>query len=236
MLNLLAYSLCFVIFIVVIFFVSLNQKSCFLLFEMYNLQTMDKFELPDLAPPGAGIPWLENIILEYFYYPIKLKQTTWSENLDRLQRETRNIINICEGLSEQEFQTRVLIKRLRGMEDSSRYWSAALVIDHLLISLKGMSYIANELALGHEISVSTGTALVKPKQENVTNKLGMLSMLKESTLNTVAQLQVFDQNHSDRYKVKHPWFGLITAEGWVWTLAQHQALHRRQIQLIAKQL
>ncbi len=203
---------------------------------MYNSQAMDKFQLPTLAPPGAGLPWLENFVLRYFYFPMKLKQTTWNDNLDRLQRETRNIINICEELSEQEFQTRVLVNRLRGMEDSSRFWSVALAIEHLMITISGMTQIASELAQDHKLSVDTNTALVKPKQEDVTNKLTMLTRLREATDKSVTELEAFSQNHSDQYKVKHPWFGPIAAEGWVWTLAQHQALHRRQIQLIVEQL
>ncbi|MCC7460708.1 MAG: DinB family protein [Proteobacteria bacterium] len=197
---------------------------------------MKNFQLPKLAPPGAGLPWLENFILRYLYYPAKLKQTTWSENLDRLQRETRNIINICEQLTEQEFQTRVLVQRLRGMEDSSRYWSAALTIDHLMITLKGMSYAAVELSQGREVTMTVGTADVKPKQEDVTNKATMLLNLKNLTDETVSKLKPFAKEHSLECKAAHPWFGKITADGWVWTLAQHQALHRRQIQMIVKQL
>lgn len=197
---------------------------------------MKDFQLPKLAPPGAGLPWLENFILKYIYYPAKLKQTTWGDNLDKLQRETRNIINICENLSEQEFQTRVLVQRLRGMEDSSRYWSAALTIDHLMITLQGMSYAALELSQGREVKKEVGTADVKPKQEDVTSKAVMLQNLKTLTDEVVAKLKPFTMDHSLEFKAKHPWFGYITADGWVWTLAQHQALHRKQIQLIVKQL
>ncbi|MEZ4845603.1 MAG: hypothetical protein R2877_01105 [Bdellovibrionota bacterium] len=197
---------------------------------------MKDFQLPKLAPPGAGLPWLEKFILRYLYYPAKLKQTTWSGNLDRLHRETRNIINICDELTEQEFQTRILIPRLRGMEDSSRYWSAALTIDHLMITLKGMAHVAFELGCGHHYDQKTGTAEVKPKQEDVTNKATMLHNLKTLTDETIGKLKPLAVDHSLENQADHPWFGFITADGWVWTLAQHQALHRKQIQLIVKRL
>lgn len=197
---------------------------------------MDKFQLPNLQPPGAGIPWMENLILRYVYFPMKLKQSSWGDNLDRMQRETKNIINICDGMSEKNFQTRVLVDRLRGMEDSSRFWSVALTIEHLLITIKGMTHIASELAQGRQLSVSADTASVKPKQENVTNRLAMVADLKLATDASIAELKVFQENHSTQYTVKHPWFGQITSEGWVWVLAQHQALHRKQIQLIASQV
>lgn len=197
---------------------------------------MKNFQLPKLAAPGAGLPWVENFILRHFYFPAKLKQTTWSENLDRLQRETRNIINICEELTEQDFQTRVLVQRLRGMEDSSRYWSAALTIDHLMITMKGMVHIALELSQGRNVEVVAGTKDVKPKQEDVTTKSAMLSNLKIATDEAVTKLKPFQNEPVGDNKAKHPWFGMIDSEGWVWTIAQHQALHRKQIQLIVKQL
>lgn len=197
---------------------------------------MKNFQLPKLAPPGAGLPWIENFILKYIYYPAKLKQTSWNENLDRLQRETHNIINICDVLTEQDFQTRVLVPRLRGMEDSSRYWSAALTVSHLMISLESMASAALELSQGKKLEKRVGTADVKPKQEDVTSKMIMLKNLKELTDQTVNKLKAYEKEHSLEHKAWHPWFGEIEADGWVWTMAQHQALHRKQIQLIVKQL
>ena len=197
---------------------------------------MDQFQLPTLAPPGAGIPWFENFVLRYFYFPKKLKSTTWEKNLDRLQKETQKILLICEGLTEQNFQTRKLIDRLRGMEDSSRFWSPALTIEHLLITLKGMTHIATELAQGKKPSIEVSTASVKPKQEDVTNKPIMLDKLKSLSENCFSQLKTLQSNHSNQFRLEHPWFGPITSEGWVWVLAQHQALHRKQIQMIVAQL
>lgn len=197
---------------------------------------MKNFQLPKLEPPGAGLPWIENWILRYVYYPIKVKQNTWGENLDRLQRETHNIVNICDVLTEQEFQTRVLVPRLRGMEDSSRFWSAALTLSHLMISLESMSFAAFELSQGRKLEKRVGTADVKPKQENVTTKTSMLKNFKELTDETVSKLKPYENEHSLENKAWHPWFGEIEADGWVWTMAQHHALHRKQIQMIVQQL
>jgi hypothetical protein len=197
---------------------------------------MDNFQTPKLAPPGAGLPWLENFVLRYLYYPLKVKQATWGQNLDRLQHETKIIIGICEHLTEREFQTRLLVRRLRGMEDSSRFWSVALTIEHLCITMKGMSYIASEIAQSHSISVVTDTAKVKPKQEDITSKLEMIEKFKKCTNDAMVLLKPHQSQHLDTVKINHPWFGPISAEGWVWVIAQHQALHRKQIQLIVEQL
>lgn len=197
---------------------------------------MDIFQAPKLAPPGAGIPRIEGLFLRYIYFPHKLRQSSWADNLDKLQRETRNILNICEKLTEQEFQTRILVERLKGMEDSSRFWSVALTVQHLMITMKGMSFVAAELAQDRPYTSTVGTADVKPKQEDVKVKAEMLQNFHKQSDEVVNKLKLFQEAHSSQYRADHPWFGQITSEGWVWVLAQHQALHRNQIQLIVEHL
>ncbi len=193
-------------------------------------------EYPKLDLPGAGLPWLESLFLRYVYYPSRLHKTSWQQNLERLRTETQKISKICDSIDEQQFQTRILIPRLRGMEDSSRFWSVGLAIQHLLITIEGMSHIAEELAKSHTISIEVDIAKVKPRQEDVTNKNDMLKKLQLATETTVQKLLPYHETPSRNYKQYHPWFGRITAEGWVWVLGQHQSLHRKQMQMIVKQL
>ena len=197
---------------------------------------MDKLQSPKLAPPGAGLPWLENFFLKYFYFPNKLRQSSWAGNLNRFSRESEKIIHVCQKMNEQDFQTRILIPRLKGMEDSSRFWSVALTVDHLMITMRGMSMIALELGAGKTVDVNTDVAKVKPKQENVSGRDQMMKQFREISDEVVGKLKALEKNHSNKNRVMHPWFGQITCEGWVWVLAQHQAIHRKQIQLIMERL
>ena len=167
--------------------------------------------------------------------PWKVAKNTWAQNLTRLEKETQKIVLISNTLTEQDFQTRILIPRLRGMEDSSRFWSVALTIEHLCVSLSGMSNIASELAKGNRIEVDTGTANIKPKQENLSTKPKMLEKFETLVKETVDILSVYE-TPSEKHKVHHPWFGNISANGWVWTIGQHQSLHRKQIQMIVERL
>lgn len=197
---------------------------------------MDKLQFPKLAPPGAGLPWLENFFLKYIYFPSKLRKSNWVGNLQRVGSETQKIVEICQKLDEKQFQTRILIPRLKGMEDSSRFWSVALTIDHLMITMRGMSMIAIELSQGKNLSVDTDVAKVKPKQEDVTTRDKMIEDFKKTSGEVIAKLKALENTHSNHHKVSHPWFGKINAEGWVWTLGQHQSIHRKQIQMIVERL
>jgi uncharacterized damage-inducible protein DinB len=195
---------------------------------------MQREQDPKLAAPGAGLPLLESVFLRYFYYPFRAKRFSWSDNLKRLHNETLKIVSIIQNLPEEQFQTRVLIPRLKGMEDSSRFWSVALTVEHLCITIKGMTFIASELAQGNDPHVTVGTAAVKPKQENVLKKEEMIKKLQTATAETITLLSKFTDSHSEKNKSYHPWFGEIDAAGWVWVLGQHQSLHRKQIHQIYK--
>lgn len=191
---------------------------------------------PKLEPAGAGLPWLEKFLLKYLYYPWKTGHHTWSQSIQNFQSETQKILKIVEKVSEEDFQTRILIPRLKGMEDSSRYWSIALTMDHLCITIGGMTMVAAELAKGNPLSIMVDTAMVKPKQENVGNKAKMIEQLEKITRESVNLLLPFEKSASGMHRLNHPWFGKIDANGWVWVLGQHQALHRKQIQLIVERI
>lgn len=191
-------------------------------------------EHPTLESPGAGLPWLENFILRYFYYPWKVSKNTWSENLEKFQDETRKILGIVEKMSEEDFQTRILIPRLKGMEDSSRFWSVALTMDHLFITIGGMTMVAAELAKGNALSITVDPATVKPKQDHVMTKTKMMEQMEKITREAVNLLGPLEKTASKKHKLDHPWFGPIDALGWVWVIGQHQSLHRKQIQMIVE--
>lgn len=191
---------------------------------------------PKLDSPGAGLPWLENFILKHLYYPWKVSRHTWGENLKNFQDETQKILKIVDKMSEENFQTRILIPRLKGMEDSSRFWSVALTMDHLFITIGGMTMVAVELAKGNPLSITVDTAMVKPKQEHVLAKVKMIEQMEKITRESVNLLSPFEESASRKHKLNHPWFGAIDACGWVWVIGQHQSLHRKQIQMIVERL
>lgn len=191
---------------------------------------------PKLDPAGAGLPWFENFLLKHFYFPWKVSKHSWTENLEKFQKETNKIVKIVEKVSEEDFQTRILIPRLPGMEDSSRYWSVALTIDHMCITIGGMTMVAVELAKGNPLSVSVDTATVKPQLDHIATKTKMIETLEKTVRESINLLSSYENTASKKYKLNHPWFGKINSLGWVWVLGQHQALHRKQIQMIVERL
>jgi hypothetical protein len=110
---------------------------------------------PNLAPPGAGLPKLELLAARALFGWNQMRSTRESAN-NRFQQErgaVRALIARCDAKSGAE---RVLIARVRGMEDSSRNWSVWMTLDHLRIIHNAVSRTIGALAEG---SVPPGKAI-----------------------------------------------------------------------------
>jgi hypothetical protein len=57
---------------------------------------------------------------------------------------------------------RVLIPRIRGLEDSSRYWSVWMTLDHLRIVHESLAHLIRELVREVTPPGAASTAAVKP--------------------------------------------------------------------------
>ncbi|MEO8426326.1 MAG: hypothetical protein ABI651_04355, partial [Verrucomicrobiota bacterium] len=87
---------------------------------------------PKLAPPGAGLPKIELFIARLLF-----RWRRWRGNRDsfhtRFQQGRAAIEKLIESCDAKTAACRVLIERPRGLEDSSRYWSVWMTLDHLRI-------------------------------------------------------------------------------------------------------
>ncbi len=89
--------------------------------------------IPQLAPPGTGLPWWQHYVSRYLVLPIFFARTPWDEAGRIFQQEGKLILTLSRKLSTAESTSRVLVEGVWGIEDSSRYWSTAMVMEHLAI-------------------------------------------------------------------------------------------------------
>src|SRR5262249_46178151 len=88
---------------------------------------------PKLAAPGAGLPFPEWAIARYVLFPLLCMTTSKSKAIESFARESQRILSKAKQLSPEQLGDRRLIPRPRGLEDSSRYWSVAMVLQHLVV-------------------------------------------------------------------------------------------------------
>lgn len=185
-----------------------------------------------LAAPGKGLPFPENLIARYIVYPQGMRHFQWLATLDAWDTETTRILELSSGISDDAFFTPVLIDRLRGLEDSSRFWSVAMVMEHLIMTMKAMTQIAETLAQARQMNVRVSTADVKPKGGRTIAKSEWERLFRTSSDECIARLKKISQPVSQTERLMHPFFGKIPASGWVYVLGIHQTLHRKQVEKI----
>lgn len=187
--------------------------------------------IPQLDPPGAGLPKAELFITRCrFTY---LKFLTSRKRVSEWFVEERNsIISLAESCNEAAANQRVLINRLRGLEDSSRYWSINMTLDHLRIVNLGASGCIRELLADRKPDRIVSTADVKPNpisSPDVLASFRKACTIFEKVANKATSLKT-KQRHA------HPWFGPMDAAGWHFLGAFHMRLHRNQILSILQNL
>jgi hypothetical protein len=186
---------------------------------------------PQLAPPGAGVPLTELLIIRPVFRMVRL---LWSDARASRQFkvESARLLKLASGLSPQQGTERVLIERITGIEDSSRYWSPFMVLQHLRIVNDGIAGIVERLAQGLTVPREVRTADVKP---NPAAGVEAIEEFRDCTERYLARVGAALQ-HSSRVKHAHPWFGPLDAHGWHCLGAVHAGIHRRQLTAILKRL
>ncbi len=94
-------------------------------------------DTPRLAQPGAGIPLIERLI-GGTVFAFRRRRGTREGFVQAFSHERSQIHRLIESHDKSALGKRVLIPRLRGLEDSSRHWSVYMTLDHLRI-VKGAS-------------------------------------------------------------------------------------------------
>jgi hypothetical protein len=185
------------------------------------------------ARPGAGLPRLEGLVLRYILFPFGDAVLSWEQAKALFLAEGERILCLADRIDNGLFSKQILIHRLRGIEDSSRYCSIEMVMEHLMITGSMMCGIIQDLLASRTPSVKVDTANLKPKG-------GRGQARKEDFHEFLQQfhsdLPDFKPDRQSGLRHYYPWLGDLTAKQWLTLAAMHQRLHRRQAESIASRL
>lgn len=182
---------------------------------------------PQLAAPGAGLPFPENFVARLL---LGLKRATGNPASFTAEfiKEREVIRQLIKGRDEATLSRRVLIRRPRGLEDSSRYWSVLMTLDHLRIVHLAFIQVISVLSQERIPEGEASTAAVKP-DPGVTS-----DVIAEYEASCDALLATLDKvvNFKTKARFAHPWFGPMDAHGWHALAGSHMGIHRVQIERI----
>lgn len=183
--------------------------------------------LPILAAPGAGLPKIERFVANLMIRG-KAALTSREQAAVTFDAERAAILRLLAGHDPVALAQPVLIERMPGLEDSSRYWSLLMVLDHLRMVNRDITEVIVSLGAGH-----------LPERE------ASITAVKPSPLVTEAVIAEFDQGCRDftdavasvanlktPLKFPHPWFGPMNAATWHVMCGIHMRIHHQQIKLI----
>jgi hypothetical protein len=195
------------------------------------MKTLFSQEMPHLAPPGAGLPWLE-LRIARLIFGWQQRRTTREEAAALFAKERGTVLELAGRCDPENGSVRVLIDRLRGIEDSSRFWSVFMTLDHLRIVNLAASEAIRLLGIGQVPKREARTADVKPDARADHRVVAHFERSCERVARCAAA--VSDLRTVRRYG--HPWFGSLDAAGWHFLAGFHLQLHRRQIEQILRHL
>lgn len=182
-----------------------------------------------LAPPGAGLPTVE-LLLSRLGFRVLRRTLSRRRIQDWLCSETERVLATARELPLEQMKRQVLIQRVTGLEDNSRNWSAAMVLQHLVIVDTGISEILSALSEDYAFEREVRIADVKPTSDAGQEQLGHLEHALMAYLGQVATIKNL---HTVR-RHAHPWFGPLNGHGWHTLAALHTMIHRRQLDAIVR--
>lgn len=184
---------------------------------------------PVLDRPGAGLPtpelWIARILLAY-----RIRTGSRDAFLSRFQEERARIRGLVANSPPEHRSVRVLIPRLRGLEDSSRHWSIWMTLDHLRITNEAFARVIGALTAGRIPPGKADTAAVKPDPQVGEEIEPAFEASCESYLAVVSGAGELRTT----LRFEHPWFGALDAFGWMGLAGTHMGIHRAQIERISQ--
>jgi hypothetical protein len=180
-----------------------------------------------LQPPGAGLPGLE-LFVSRVGFRLMSPFISRSGASQRFRAEADRMLALARSLTPTDATQRVLIPRLAGLEDSSRFWSVCMTLEHLVIVDSAIVGGIEALAKGVVPPGEASTAAVKP---NPTADVGMIDRFDTVVRDTLTRVAALADLHTtERYR--HPWLGPLNALNWHRLAALHHRIHRKQIERI----
>lgn len=190
--------------------------------------------VPKLEKPGSGLPFFEWLIAKYWVLNRMPYRMSWDDTQNLFDREGQKAIQIFESIPHVLREKKVLIERIQGIEDSSRYWSAAMALEHLVIVGAFMTDGIVMISRGTSFQPTVGIADVKPLG-SITSEQA-LSVFKDFIASSALRMAAEVQDRDSKTCVKHPWFGGMDARQWHWLMGAHQRIHRKQLEAIREKL
>ncbi len=186
---------------------------------------------PKLHPPGAGLPFFSRLAVRWFGRRMLRGKFTWDTAPASVEATALRMLAATARSDDETFHRPVLVPPMRGLEDSSRYWSPAMVLEHLVITAPGFLHFILALSRGESSDKVIDTATVKPQG---TTGREVEAKFRELHSGVAERIVSEAGPHRRTPTHRHPWFGDLGASDWSALFALHLQLHEKQLMAIIR--
>jgi hypothetical protein len=186
---------------------------------------------PKLQPPGAGLPFFSRLAVRWFGRRMLRRKFTWNTAPASVEATALRMLAATAPLDDETFHKPVLVPPTRGLEDSSRYWSPAMVLEHLVITAPGFLHFILALSRGETSDKVIDIAAVKPQGRTGRAVEAEFRELHSGVADRIARDA---GRHRWTPTHRHPWFGDLGAGDWSALFAVHLLLHEKQLEKIVE--
>jgi len=187
---------------------------------------------PVLDRPGAGVSGFTTFLMSRIGRPV-MSLLPWSKGLAMFEKEGERILTAASRRAPDELTIRIVVPPQAALEDSSRFWSAAMVARHLIISGEKIARIMLCLGKGEICYEPVNTAEVKPDPET---RATVFDEYRTFLIDFGRMVRDEIVNRHSLMTHPHPWSGQMTVHQWLFLAAMHQHIHRVQLRRILAKL
>jgi hypothetical protein len=180
------------------------------------------------ARPEFGVPFFERA---YGWVLVRVVAMLPVETLlVRFQRVSSTLLALCPE-REAAGTRRVLVPRFAGIEESSRNWSAAMVLEHLAVVGGQVITLTEALCAGRPSSWVLRTRDVKPTGALTRQEAASAF---EAMVRAYVELLRSERNAPrSPLRHQHPWFGALRVKQWLAFMTLHHMVHVPHMEAIA---
>jgi hypothetical protein len=193
-------------------------------------------DIPKLQAPGAGLPLPQRLAIRLWYGPVVSRRASFADSRLSYESLVGKIIGVVSAIPPELRSIKVLVAPMIGLEDSSRFWSAHGVLEHLLIVGHAMEAVILSLGAGRIPPGVADTAKVKPAQAEGDWLAEFSAYAPSLAAKLDEKLAAPGMDADSAVEFRHPWFGPMTLRQWYWLLANHQGVHYQQLKGIREGL
>src|SRR5579859_8198776 len=93
-----------------------------------------RMDTPSLDKPGAGLPFFEALMVRWYVAPFQSRKADKEKNLRLFAILGGRLLKEADAVAADKRDVKVLVPRMKGIEDSSRFWCVNEVLEHLMIT------------------------------------------------------------------------------------------------------